>query len=76
MCADDVAVDTRVVVAKLDLDSSAQRRKHLGEDDLLVPHWLPHTHPGQLSFLSSVGRKHLGEDDLFVPHWLVAVLLH
>ena len=43
MCADDVAVDTRVVVAKLDLDSSAQRRKHLGEDDLLVPHRLTHT---------------------------------
>lgn len=24
----------------LDLQTLAQRRKHLGEDDLLVPHWV------------------------------------
>jgi len=34
--SDDVAVDA-VAVAKLDLDAATQRRKHLREDDLLVP---------------------------------------
>ena len=36
MRANDVTVDA-VVVAKLDLDAPTQRRKHLSEDDLLIP---------------------------------------
>lgn len=37
--SDDVTVNT-VVVTKLNLDASTKWRKHLSEDDLLVPDWL------------------------------------
>ena len=39
MRADDVVVDA-LVVAQLDLETATERREHLGEDDLLVPHRL------------------------------------
>ena len=44
VCSDDVIVDA-IVVTKLDLDATAQRRKHLREDDLLVPYRLVRSLP-------------------------------
>jgi len=60
--SDDVAVDA-VAVAKLDLDAATQRRKHLREDDLLVP---DRKHLREDDLLVP-DRKHLCEDDLLVP---------